>query len=136
MMAFYLRVRDGKYPDLNDRQGLWKLLISITLNKARALARKESRRLEILESEFWGKNFKKGDPSPEFAIEMNEQLEVLLGILGDQMLQRIAVAKLDGYTNAEIASQFCKSVPTIERKLRLIRQIWANEWEEEGKPIV
>ena len=126
LASFYFRARDGRYPNLRDRDGLWKLLISITLNKARALARKEGRRREILEREFSGRNFEDGEPSPEFAAEMADQLSALMDQLRAPLLQEIAVAKLEGYTNNEIASQVKKSVPAIERKLRLIRETWSS----------
>jgi DNA-directed RNA polymerase specialized sigma24 family protein len=126
MASFYFRARDGRYPDLRDRHGLWKLLISITLTKARALARKEGRRREILEREFSGQNFAQGEPAPEFAAEVADQLRQLLDALPDPLLREIAVAKLEGYTNQEIAASVGKAVPTIERKLRLIRDAWTG----------
>ena len=127
LTSFYFRAQEGRYPDLHDRNGLWKLLISITLTKARALARKEGRRRQILEREFAGQNFVQGEPTPEFAAEMADQLEDLMSRLNDDLLRRIAVAKLEGCTNQEVAERVGKSVPTIERKLRLIRDVWASE---------
>ena len=76
----------------------------------------ESRRIDIS-----GENFRKGEPSAEFAAEMADQFEELMSLLQDDLLSKIALAKLEGYYNQEIADQFGKSIPTIERKLRLIR---------------
>jgi DNA-directed RNA polymerase specialized sigma24 family protein len=132
MKSFYFRACEGRYPDLDDREGLWKLLLSITLSKVRAASRKETRRREILEREFSGENFRKGEPSPEFAAEMADQFEELMSLLKDDLLSKIALAKLEGYYNQEIADQFGKSIPTIERKLRLIRDLWASA-KAEGK---
>lgn len=127
LASFYFRAQEGRYPDLHDRNGLWKLLISITLTKARALSRKEGRRREILEREFSGQNFAQGEPTPEFAAEMADQFEELMGRLTSDLLRKIAVAKLEGCTNQEVADRVGKSVPTVERKLRLIRDVWASE---------
>jgi DNA-directed RNA polymerase specialized sigma24 family protein len=127
MASFYLRAKEGHFPKLNERDGLWKILITITLNKARAHARKEGRRTEILDREFAGQNFLTGEPSPELACEMAEQFEVLLNSLDDDLLREIALAKLEGYTNPEIAKRTGKSLPTIERKLRYIRNLWTGE---------
>jgi len=127
LTSFYFRARSGRYPDLNDRNGLWKLLLSITLTKARALARKEGRRREILEREFSGQSFLAGEPTPEFAAEMADQLQHLMDRLNSDLLHKIAVGKLEGYSNQEIAGRVKKSVPTVERKLRLIRELWASE---------
>jgi DNA-directed RNA polymerase specialized sigma24 family protein len=38
--------------------------------------------------------------------------------------------KLEGYTNREIAEKLGRSRPTIERRLRLIREIWREEFDE------
>jgi DNA-directed RNA polymerase specialized sigma24 family protein len=47
----------------------------------------------------------------------------LLGRLGDADLKAIAVSRLEGYSNAEIADRMSCSVVTIQRRLRLIRTI-------------
>ncbi|MHC4405382.1 MAG: RNA polymerase sigma factor, partial [Planctomycetota bacterium] len=39
-------------------------------------------------------------------------------------LQTLALSKLEGYTNREIADQLDCSTPTIERRLKLIRKKW------------
>ena len=39
----------------------------------------------------------------------------------------MAVWKLEGHTNEEIAALLGRSVPTVERKLRLIRKLWEGE---------
>ena len=129
MKSFYVGACAGRYPHLDDREGLWKLLLSITISKIRAASRKESRRREILEREFSGENFRKGEPSPEFAAEMADQFEYLMNLLDDDLLSQVALAKLEGYTNQEIAQRVGKSIPTIERKLRLIRDLWSSAKE-------
>lgn len=124
--SFYFRVKEGQYPDLSDRDDLWKLLIAITLSKIRAIHRKEGRRHEILEREFARLESPQEVPNPEVALEMAEQFDLLIDQLGDELLQRVALAKLEGCTNREISTRVAKSVPTIERKLRLIRRIWST----------
>lgn len=55
----------------------------------------------------------------------------LLDILGGSgELRRVAVWKLEGYTNAEIAALPGRSVSAVERKLNSIRAIWARESTE------
>ena len=99
LASFYFRAQEGRYPNLNDRDGFWKLLMSITLNKARAHARKEGRRAKILEREFSGDNFLRGEPAPELACEMADQLDQLLELLDDDLHEQVAVAKLEGCSN-------------------------------------
>ena len=58
---------------------------------------------------------------------MAEECQRLLGQLTDPDLRAFAVAKMEGYTNSEIARRFGCSVRTIERRLRLIRKKWQQE---------
>jgi RNA polymerase sigma factor (sigma-70 family) len=128
LVSFINRAQKGQFPRLDDRDSLWKLLITITLNKVRALARKEGRRIEILQRE--QENFLKGEPSVEVAVEMADQIERLMSLLEDPMLREVAVAKLEGATNKEVSQRIGKSIPTVERKLRLVRTLWAAEMAE------
>lgn len=58
-----------------------------------------------------------------------EELSRLLDMLPDELHRRIAVLKLSEYTLAEIAADVDKAVPTINRKWRYIRRVWADELE-------
>jgi DNA-directed RNA polymerase specialized sigma24 family protein len=127
MLSWYVRVKNGEFPNLNDRDGLWKLLLSITLNKSRALNRKEGRRRELLQDRFKN-SVHNCEPTAELAIEFADLLQRLMGLLdGEELLQTIAREKICGLTNREIALKTGKAVPTIERKLQIIRGIWAAE---------
>jgi DNA-directed RNA polymerase specialized sigma24 family protein len=42
-------------------------------------------------------------------------------------LRDIAVAKLDGFTNDEIAERLGVQTRTVERKLRTIRELWSGD---------
>jgi DNA-directed RNA polymerase specialized sigma24 family protein len=42
-------------------------------------------------------------------------------------LQAIAVWKMEGYVVGEIAARLGCALSTVERRLRLIRQIWESE---------
>ena len=131
----------GRFPDLEDRHDLWQLLLVITVRKASDLIRHErSQRqgsgkvrhasalvgmgLEGAEAGFAGR-----EPDPAFAAQVAEQCRYLLELLDDDRLRAIAVAKMEGYTNAEIAARLGCAVPTIERRLRLTRRIWQQVLE-------
>jgi DNA-binding CsgD family transcriptional regulator len=47
--------------------------------------------------------------------------------LDSEVLRSVAVWKMEGYSNAEIAAKLGRSECTVERKLNLIRQIWSGE---------
>jgi DNA-directed RNA polymerase specialized sigma24 family protein len=67
-----------------------------------------------------------GDPDPKavegFTLEVREMLEGL----DDELLHQIAVRKLEGFTNQEIAEQLGIALRAVERKLQLIRQKWLS----------
>ena len=50
-----------------------------------------------------------------------------MALLPDDELRRVAILKLEGYTNAEITAQVDRSPATVERWLNLIRKHWAAE---------
>ena len=66
------------------------------------------------------------DPTPEFAAEMAEQCARLLDSLPDDCRQ-IALFKLDGCSNDEIAEKLNVAPRTIERKLASIRSLWQRD---------
>ncbi len=50
----------------------------------------------------------------------------LIEALGDPLLRRIAVLKFEGFTNAQIVEAVGRPGSTVERKLRVIREIWGR----------
>ena len=66
------------------------------------------------------------DPASISFAALAEEFERLLKVLDNDQLRRIAVWKLEGHTNAEIGELTGRSVPSVERKLRLIREIWSE----------
>ncbi len=62
------------------------------------------------------------EPSPEMVLVMQEAVEQFFSHLGVGHLQELAVAKLEGHSNAELAQRFGCSERTIERRLHLIRE--------------
>jgi DNA-directed RNA polymerase specialized sigma24 family protein len=61
------------------------------------------------------------------AAQVVEEYARLLDGLGDDALRSVAVWKLEGYTNKEIAARLGRAPATVERKLRLIRDAWEKE---------
>ncbi len=67
------------------------------------------------------------EPTPEIAAEMADEYQRLLDKLGNAELRSIALWKLEGYSNEEIAGKLGGVECTIERRLQLIRQIWEEQ---------
>lgn len=143
--SFYRGAQMGRYPDLADRNNLWRLLIAMTANKARDLARRERRQKRgggkvLNEGAFTGKDESRPspllevisrDPTPEFAAELAEDVERRLDALNDEGLRQIALWKMEGYRNEEIAKMIHRVPRTVERKLELIRRLWTDESESD-----
>lgn len=142
--SFCRGVEAGRFPQLSDRENLWALMIVITARKARARLRAETAQKRgggrvQGESVFAahpaaGAPAAEGiaqaigrEPTPEFAVEVSEQVERLLGQLPDDVSRQLAILKLEGFTNQEAARQLDCSQTTIERRLRLIRKVWSQD---------
>ena len=137
--AFLKGVEEGRFPKLEDRDDLWQVLVMLTARKA-ANQRQHDQRQRRGAGRLRGESvFLHGDeelggideiagiePTPEFAGQVGEECRELFDRLEDEPLRRIAVAKMEGYTNDEIALQLGVQTRTIERKLRLIREIWSQ----------
>ena len=67
------------------------------------------------------------EPTPEIAAQLADECRRLLECLGDATLRSVAVSKMEGYTNAEIADKLACAEVTIERKLQRIRGLWTGE---------
>jgi DNA-directed RNA polymerase specialized sigma24 family protein len=125
----------GRFPQLCDRDSLWRILVVLTARKASHLLRDEGRQKRggrasqdaSLESQALLEHVLSREPTPAFAAEMAEQYQQLLDRLGDPELIRVAGLKMEGYTNDEIADQLNCTTRTTERKLRIIRGLWEKE---------
>jgi RNA polymerase sigma factor (sigma-70 family) len=139
--SFFRGVSRGRFPQLDDRDNLWRLLVVITARKALdQLATEHSKRRgggtlqgESRISPVAGRDDAAieqvvGDePTPEFAAQVADEYERLLELLGDDALRQVAVWKMEGLTNDEIAAQLDCSRRTVARKLETIRIIWSRE---------
>ena len=142
--SFFQGVAKGQFPQLGDRDNLWRLLVVITARKALDQLAAEhaqrrgggtisgqSRITTGAVSEETAIDEMVGDePTPEFAAQVAEQYQRLLDLLGDDTLRRVAVWKMEGLTTDEVAERLNCSRRTVARKLETIRIIWS----EESKP--
>src|SRR5262245_42887590 len=120
-----------RFPELQNRDQLWKLLVCFTVRTAFDYARKQARRHEVVrgESELGEEGFAPfagRGPAPEFAAAVTD----LLDQLRDDSLRAVALRKMEGYSVAEIAQALDCSPSTVERKLRAIRSIWRSREQE------
>ncbi len=131
-------VRDD-FPKLSDRQNLWALLLVIISRKVCDYIAYEGRVkrgrgrivsladiLSDTQSEAEALNAVLScDLTPDAIAIMSEEYGRLLGYL-DPDLRRLALAKMEGYSNEELAAREQCGLRTIERRLKLIRRIWTE----------
>ena len=138
--SFCARQGRGEF-DLADRDELWRLLVTITLRKARNAARDHHRdRRDIAREQTisaaadddrscpdWALELMDASaPSPTEAAVLSEALERRLSSLADPELRQIALARLEGFTNREIADRLDCTERSVERKLERIRSKWTS----------
>jgi DNA-directed RNA polymerase specialized sigma24 family protein len=122
----------GRFPHLDDRDDLWRLLVVLTTRKAidqrdRARAVKRG-----------GRAIRAGDvgdlaevagrePSPELAAMLADEYRSLREGLGDESIRRVFDLRMEGHSREEIAARLGCAVRTVARKLDLIRTALGGE---------
>jgi DNA-directed RNA polymerase specialized sigma24 family protein len=130
--SFCRNAGQGRFPQLHDRDNLWRLLVVITARKAAHLFRDEVRRkrgrggapVRGPAAEVGPEQALSREPSPEFAAQVAEECRRLLRLLGDEELESVALLRMEGYTVEEVAEKRGCAPRSVKRKLQLIRTIW------------
>jgi DNA-directed RNA polymerase specialized sigma24 family protein len=131
----------GRFPELGGRDELWRLLVTITARKAADHLRREraARRgggrvvgeaaLNAADPEAgrWLEQVVGREPTPAFAAQVVDECRRLMESLGEEELQTIALLKMGGYSNDQIAEQLGCGLRSVERKLARIRKRWIAE---------
>jgi DNA-directed RNA polymerase specialized sigma24 family protein len=141
LSAFYSfcdRAARDQFLQLSDRDDLWRLLAVITQRKVVAVVRRrsclkrgggvvfgESALLDGSDDGAEGVAMTLGRaPSPEIAAQLAEDFKRLMEALADETLRMIALMKMEEHSSLEIAGRLGISARSVDRKLRLIREIW------------
>jgi DNA-directed RNA polymerase specialized sigma24 family protein len=131
----------GRFPQLADRDNLWRLLVVITARKAARFKRdanrqkRSGRAVEVgmgrldADMETHLEQIVDREPTPEFAAQAADECRHLMRLLGDPELESIALLRMEGCTVEEIGKRLDYVPRTIKRKLRLIRSLWEKELE-------
>ena len=131
---------EGRFPDLQDRGSLWRLMLVITCQKISNRHRFDHQqrrdiRRNLTDSVFC--NDQSGEmgpastlvstePAPEFVAEFVETCERLFAQFEDPDLQKITTLRMEGYSDSEIATQLDCSRRTVQRRLEIIRRKLAS----------
>jgi RNA polymerase sigma factor (sigma-70 family) len=134
--SFLAGVERGRFPDLRDRDDLWRLLVVITIRKAidqyqhvKAVRRGGD---QVLLDDEGLAGVLSEDPGPEMTALVADEYTRLREALGDDALRRVLDLRLEGYEREEIAARLGCSVRSVTRKLVLVREAWlkASEYDE------
>ena len=138
----------GKFADHVRRDDLWHLLLHLTNHKLVNYVRPQTRLKrgsgdvrgesvflnQAADSDARGLDqIVRNEPTPSMLAALNEQHQRLLEMLANDTLRRIAISRMQGETNEEIADQLKLSVRSVERKLNLIRECWQRELNRVGQ---
>jgi RNA polymerase sigma factor (sigma-70 family) len=130
--SFCRNAGEGRFPDLLDRDSLWRLLVVITARKAAHLRRDQARQKRggatvagATEEEL--AELLSREPTPEIAAQAAEEYSRLLACLQDHELKEVALWRMEGYSVEEVADKLGCAPRSVKRKLRLIRGIWQQE---------
>jgi DNA-directed RNA polymerase specialized sigma24 family protein len=141
------RASGGRLEGLRGRDELWRLMVVITARKAirqvegqRRLKRGGGRVLNeaaLAAAAASGSaggdeadalaRVAGGEPTPEFVALVAEEFSRRLEALPDPSLRQVALWRMEGWSNEEIAAKLGCVVRTVERKLDLIRKLWREE---------
>jgi DNA-directed RNA polymerase specialized sigma24 family protein len=136
--SFCCGAERGKFAWLDNRRRLWGVLSRITRRKILDMQINERRRPDRIPSSpvTQGGNTEEtnhfADPllDPKFAPDVQalteEAAEKLLDALGDMQLRSIALWRLEGDNNHDIAQRLGCTVRTVNRKIELIRRLWCQ----------
>jgi DNA-directed RNA polymerase specialized sigma24 family protein len=147
--SFCAGVAEGRFPQLADREDLWRILMTITVRKAYAQIQRQKRLKRgggrVVEeaalrgahgdsplgadSEAGLDRIAGAEPTPEFAAMVAEEYRRLLDSLEDEGLKIVAIRRMEGYSCDEIAASLGCARRTVARRLDLIRKTWLVQVE-------
>lgn len=138
-ISFCRGIEAKRFHGLDDRSDLWQLLLMLAHQKfvdhtRRALRRKrgggqvrgDSIFQESADSGQGISQITDDALDPQFAVELSEGIELMMSSLGNSTLRTVAMMRLEGYANEEIAQHLNLSTRSIERKLKQIRALWQS----------
>ena len=127
--SVFRRLRDPERPlQFTGRDDLWRLLATRTISRAIDLIRRH--RPEEAPGEPNLEQLLTREPTPEEAAEVADECRRLLDLLEEPELRQVALWKVEGYTNEEIAARLDCVPRTVERKVSRIRLLWKHELED------
>jgi DNA-directed RNA polymerase specialized sigma24 family protein len=142
--GLYAGVVESRFQRLSDRGDLWPVLAAVTAKKALGQRQWHDRRKRGGNhvNTFPGSGGDAGSPDPdktnawdwaaqpgadpEASAILREEFQELIAPLQNLTLQQVALWRMDGLNNQEIAQKLGYVPRTVERKLERIRMTWGE----------
>jgi DNA-directed RNA polymerase specialized sigma24 family protein len=137
--SFCRGVGEGRFPSLANRNELWKLLYTITARKAFNRRRREAqlkrgggRVVADIDLGAEGSDgnalarFADDELGPELTVAVADEMRHLFAVLEDESLRVVALLRMEGYTNDDIAAALDCSLRSVERRVQTIRTTWES----------
>lgn len=131
--GFWRQAQQGDYAANVNRHDLWNLLATITVRKVRSAQRREHAQKRgggRVESQS-----EAADVAQLPAAEFDSHSAEFLSALDDEP-RAIALLRLMGYKNREIADLLDCTERKVERKLQMIREVWEELDSPDDKLVV
>ncbi|MCA9215737.1 MAG: hypothetical protein KDB27_21880 [Planctomycetales bacterium] len=115
-------LRAARFPKLEDRSDLWRIMATIVSRKVYKASRKKqpANGTDIEQTEESG-------PSATDEVIADDEVQRLLELLGSDRLRTVAILKLEGHNHNEIAKGIGRAASSVERYVRRIRETWEPE---------
>ncbi len=136
---FFVAVSEDRFARLNDRDDLWQILLMLTDHRVSEQYRHSNAQKRgggqvmtldaATASEPSWREIADAEPSPEFVAAFNENLSRAIDRLQEEKTRNVAIMKLEGFENREIAERLGIGLSSVERKMRVIREKWRDIWD-------
>ena len=142
--SYFTGAQENKFPDVRGRDELWRLLSRMTQRKAIDWIRFYGRRKRQVmgESALMANaecetvpagadaprpldGIASEQPTPVMELIVIEECQRLMELLPDE-LRSVVLRRLEGHSNLEIAHVNSCSLATVERRMKLVREIWSK----------
>ncbi len=136
---FFRAAKEQRFARLETREDLWQILLMLTerrvadqYRKSHAMKRGGGLVIPIgdvnptADARDALRELADRAATPDFAASFADQLQTALNRLQEDSTKEVAVLRMEGFGTKEIAENLGISLSSVERKLRMIRQVWAD----------
>ena len=136
----FRKIKEGVYPNISSRDDLWRLLTKIATRKSIDQIRRSRKGVDRLrqdsnqviqsrDSSFevnLVESHPGAEPTPEFAAMVADESRYRLSQLPEKMVDVVKL-RMQGFTLKEVSEKTDVSLPTVQRYLNYVREVWSQD---------